>query len=209
MRISAVGFFALPLLLVVCPGMPQESEPSEVSIKISVPKQRFRLGERIPLSVEIHNSGTAPIYVGSHIMESQGGMVDFHLEVTNQRGDTSAFRTFGPPAPAAVEISKIEEENARAREDFSKNLSRAWVLIHPKCFYGAVLEISREEYAFLAKPGRYALQATYESKGFDYPSYLNPVARAPDMLSKLGYRSFRGELTSDKIWIEIAESQKQ
>jgi hypothetical protein len=122
-------------------------ERPEVRLTLSVPRNSFKLGEPIPVRLEIANEGQSDFLVGRALR--LGVYTDpsyIWIGVTDTAGKASPV--------TGISLYSITETDAGW-----------WIALAPKHFYGTEFNLDRGTHEFLKIPGRYRLEATYVSSG--------------------------------------------
>ncbi len=139
---------------------PGESN-SQISVRISTEKSRFRPGEDVPLRVEIWNEGNQDLYVCKEI-EADISNALARIDLTLYYG-TEAER---PTSTLVVDFPLSENE-----------LPEHWIAIPPQHFYGGRVVMSASSFEKLKMPGRYRIQGKYSSRGFRVEDINDPQRR--------------------------------
>ena len=169
-----------------------EETAGQLSIRLSLSKNTFRLGESIRVKVEISNDGKSTLFVARNIELDPGAIGFLELLVTDAKGNVS-------PRDVSTPVRKAADPG----ESTARAVSKAWVALSPAYSYGTTLRIEPDSYEFLRKPGRYRLQATYFSLGMAAPVYYNSLADKLEEIEKLPFGSWKGKTESNSVWIEI------
>ena len=140
--IISVGFY-IPTLR----EHPKQSAP-EVELSLSVPRTTFRIGESIPVRVEITNRGKDDFLVGRHLNDG----------------------AYTNPSHTSIILSDASTGGGPEVQDLSelltpKAVATWWLAIAPNHFYGVEIILHKSTNQLLNKPGRYLLRVEYASKG--------------------------------------------
>jgi hypothetical protein len=188
-RLQKVGFL---LTLVIGASISAQTLEPGLTVRLSVAKTKFSVGEPIYVTVKITNVGKQDIFVGRRIPINTDWIYSLVLSLQDQKGNASTMlwraRDPVPPDP---------------EESLASALAKAWVALPPGYSYSTAIEIDSETFAFLKKPGRYRLSGTYQSMGMDAPLYYNALLNRPEEMKKLPYRSWEGEVDTNSVWLEI------
>jgi hypothetical protein len=187
---------AMPLFGQVQSLFPKESPP-RISVHLSVAKKTFKLGEPIELRVEISNQSNDVLFVGREIALKDPWIYSLWLSVFDAKGQGSKQLVgWGEPFPVGLE------------ESFVDALVKGWIPLPPKYFYGTTVRLDEAGFYFLRKPGHYRIAGGYYSRGMDAPLHYNRLSLSPEEIEKLPYKSWKGEVEANSIWIEIVPRSK-
>jgi len=199
---AILGLFS-SLALLVCVRdcfshtLPEPKPPLE--LRLSLRMNTFRIGEPIEIDVRLVNKGNEPLFVGSGMPEIADWIYSLHLDVSDSRGNRCAQSIMLPPFVRAPD----------ADEGFTNSLVRRWLVLFPSYFYGTTTVLDMETVECLRKPGRYRIRAFYSSMGMDADLYYNPLASQPTEVAKLPFKSWKGTIESNPIWITVLGTRRR
>jgi hypothetical protein len=170
------------------------TEP-RISVRISTDRTRFRLGEDVPLRVEVWNDGQENLFIHKEISIASNALAK--IAPTVYRGTEKV----GPKFLIAADCFCSERSTYPPLAD---ELPRYWIAVPPQHFYGAVIVMRASEFG-LTTAGKYRVQAKYSSRGFLAQDINNPLAHYVLELKALPYQAWVGEVESNSIRISIAD----
>lgn len=169
-----------------------------ITVRLSVEKSRFHVGEAVPLRVELINTGKKRIFIGQEMPQIEDWIYSVHITVKDDAGRVSPQLVLGPPFVLPSD----------PKEDFSTAVIKKWTVLPPGYSYGSTLTIDGQSHSFLMKPGRYEIQATYVSMGMDSRMYYNRLSQSPEELARLPFKSWKGRVNSNCISIDVVRLEK-
>jgi len=181
----------LPILLLVLPQSTKgpnsdtnRAVPSGVEFRLSSGSSSRRAGQPpICLRAEFLNNAKTDFVVGKSLLPIINTSTYLTLEISDEKG--------------ALKGTQVMTVSGYAGPDIA-----SWTRIAPGHFYGIEIKLDVSEYPYLDEPGRYAIKATYVSKGGD--------ACALSRLSSLPAACpvWEGRIISNSIWIEVLPPPK-
>ena len=175
-------------------GAPLKRDDRALRLVIQALKPVYKLGEPIDLRVTIENTGKDTIFVGQ-IIQRMDWQFSIQMGLFDEQGNRSTELHWFHPFMQDYDPS----------EPFVNALVRSWLALPPGYSYGTIIQLHGSDFQFLKRPGRYRLEATYESYGMEEPLNYNRLAASPEDIKKLPYRSWRGKTSADPIVIIIEQ----
>ncbi len=197
MRRRTISFLLMSLTAIsasVAGEQPQskQDQKAEIAVSLAVTRNSFVVGETIEVRVEIRNAGDTSIFVGRELYLNTDWIHSLELSLEDESGNASGYmRRTRHPFPPDLEQS------------IATSLAKGWIALSPGHFYGTTVRIYPQSFEFLQKPGRYRLYGKYVSHGVDAPFYYNRLAYKVEAVSQLPYRFWKGEISTNSLWIEI------
>ena len=192
LRIFTCIFIVLDMVPIIGSAQSRSANP-EVSVQLSIGKNRFRIGEVIEVKLEIVNVGKTPFLIGNGILLNHSGPIS-HLDLTLKdahgaespkmlfNADSFGIRPAKPAAQAALD---------------------GWLLLRSNCSFGKTFILSEEVFSFLHKPGRYELSGVYLSRSIaDKEAYL-AVGLSDADVAAVNFPSWSGKLQTNTLEFEI------
>jgi len=191
------------LLFLIFSGAMSADEPSAaqgpqrklggIHVRLSVPKKAFRLGEAIPLRVEIYNAAGKTVIINREISRLLAAPACLALSVFDERGRRS---------PALENVASAVSPPAE-EEPEAWTFLKWWVVLDTEHFYGLTFEVDGEQFPFLTKPGRYRLVGTFTSIGGYPPSIVRRMSDSSQVPSKVPYPIWTGKVDTNSVWLEV------
>jgi hypothetical protein len=181
-------------------GQTNNSPRSEIAVRISVPKRTVTIGDVLHVEVRVSNNGEAATLVPNTVLTVRGGRATAFLEfeLTDMKGRVS--RDMSAIVVEDLEPIVPSDEHAAAK------LVGSWTLLHPGTSLLFDIPIDQSMYAFLGKPGKYTLSATYASNGISY--WHNRLGLSDDLLNSLPYKSWSGKVSTNEIALTVVSPNK-
>ncbi len=167
-------------------------EPAPISVKLVPVKSTFAAGEEVRIDVQILNIGKTDIFVGRKIPEIANWIYSLNVAVVDKHGNV---------LPQLV--GTLDVRPADPKEEFSRAVIRDWILLPPGYYIGTTIILDPNDYKGLDKPGQYEILAQYSSMGMDAPLYYNRLRLEPEKIGQLAYKSWKGQVESNSVWITI------
>lgn len=172
----------------------QSTSPgADLAVTLSIAKETFKIDETIEVRVEIYNKGKVPLFIGNEIPDYLDWIYDLRLILANERGEFSPVLTSAGPFILPFD----------PKESIAQALSADWMALRPGYFFGRTIRIDGSIFSFLKQPGRYRLMGIYKSDGMESPVQFNRLAASPKEIASLPYKSWKGEVKTNSIWITI------
>jgi len=203
MRVApSIMRFLLLLFSIWAPTVASPEPASEplppIAVRLYSAKATYRVGEAVTLRVEIVNQGLETLFIYGMVETVSGSISDLEVEVKDGRGRISPQERMGPP----FVLFKPDQDQV----GLESVLWQSWIALRPGYSYGTTVEIDGDSHEFLRQPGRYRITATYSSWGMEAPVYYSPLAKHPEEVAKLPFKSWKGSVRSNPIWIVIRPS---
>ncbi len=190
-----VGLSLLAFCVSLASAQPALNEPS-ISVRLSLTKKLFKVGERIPLKVEITNNGTGDVFVGRELLQIDNAIYHLKLSVESSQGRTP--ENFS---------GAVDSFSVGPRDGFSTALAKSWIALPPGYFYGTILFVDEQFADFLTKPGKYTVRGTYSSSGMRADVYFNDLLAYPEELERIPFPSWKGDIKTNSVSLEIAPAK--
>ena len=176
-------------------GQDRGSQSAQLNLRVKVEKRVFKLNQPIDVLVEIENVGKETLFIRKELLPTPASIASLQLTVSNEKGAVSpgVVMTVHPGRPADI------------KEDFHLSVAKNWLALAPGYLYGVHETLSQYTHKFLSKPGHYRIAAFYRSLGMEANVFYNRLALEPEKIGKLPYWSFKGDLTSNTISIQVVE----
>jgi len=194
--------FLLPLLLVGCPQIFAQTATSldsqHISVRLSCDDQRPRVGDKIPIKVELTNLGDKPLIFPNLISDSDrvDGHVELYLVDSNGRESPRMRRIADSLTPYPAE------------PDWKLMLGR-WLVLYPGYSLATSLYLSDSIFSFLKLPGKYKVTAEYSSGGLSSQENYRPMGLKANDAATLPFSSWTGKVRSNSIWLTVIPGQQR
>ena len=164
----------------------------EINVRLSAPQSTMTAGTPIHVEVRVLNSGSTPTLVANRVSPAGGGTAFMEFKLIDTQGRVSpATRMiadcFGP--------IKVSDENASAK------LLGSWAVLYPRTSLLFDIALDQSLLAFLGKPGKYKLSATYVSSGISYGR--GGLGLSADLLNSLPFPCWSGRLSTNEITLTV------
>jgi len=181
-------------------GSSPDKEGQRISVRISISRTRFQLGDDIPVHVEIWNEGERDLFVYKQVACFPSNAL--------AKIDLSFYRGKQVIRPRFSIASDSFSSERSTYPPLVNELPRYWIAVPPHHFYGG--EVVMEASWFrLKKPGRYRIQGKYSSRGFLAQDINNPLLHYAQELKQLPYEAWDGSVETNSVWIDVAGSTPQ
>jgi hypothetical protein len=187
----------LVLALSVAQAVANQRDSDELSVRLSLDKQRYEVGERIQVEVRVENQSDQALVVSNLISEvdNSEGYVAFKLIDAAGHGQPPQTRLIGDsfaPFPQ--------------KPDWRTVLGR-WLVLHPKDSIASHLELDQAMFPSLTEPGKYEISATYSSAGLSYGLNYGSLGLTAQDVASLPFRSWSGKVQSNSVWVTIVNGK--
>ena len=178
----------------------QDTEGTQIEVRITPQQKSIKIGERLQVRVEIWNVGSKPVFVERAIYELCGPIspLSFRLDL----GPPVKPQT-GPGHACAADCIYT------AKDSFAARIISRWTLLQPGSFYGKFVTLDPGSFPQLSTPGRWRLSGTYKSWGDLSSSHCFDAAPISDIeaqIKGLGFEAWQGEMDTNSVWIEVASA---
>jgi len=175
-------------------ALAEESQPT-ISVKISAGHSRFRVGQDIPMRVEICNRGEKDVFIAKEIDAIAGNAIaTISFTLSHNKG------VDGPATAVAVDTFGSKRSSY---PPLSGELEKYWIALPPNHFYGTEVVIKPSYFKRLSIPGTYQIRGKYSSRGFLAKDVNNPLLHYAEELKQLPYGAWVGEVETNSVQIEI------
>lgn len=167
----------------------QKRAAEDLEVRISPLKDVIAAGDTLSVRVEISNIGTQDLFICKqfHGVRLVFCNLDFSFD----------------PSVKAPRRAWAADTFPGEKESFANALVRNWVLIPPKHFYGAIIELNPGSYPELKTVGRYRVAGRYVSSGLLAPLYYNNLLGRSEEVAQLPGKSWQGEVDTNSIVVHV------
>ena len=123
------------------------AEASSLQLHLSAEQTRFRIGETIPLRIEIENLGTQDVFIANYT-DAPSSLL---LSIRDVSG-------------------KVYPDEEMSGSHIQSAFNEWWTRVSVLHFYGINQKINTTSHPFLTKQGKYRITAKYVSKGGKTPA---------------------------------------
>ena len=202
MEISRVLLLAVPGLMLAPYGVgnPQtrKDENNQIEVRISSKTKTIKVGETLELQVEIWNVGDKQLFIEKDIYQ------------LCSHSPLSLYLDLGPPLKSGSGQGCAADCMDHPKASFANRLVERWISLPVGHSYGTVVRMYPDAFPQLKTTGRWRLRGEYRSSG-DLSSSLcvfSPTPLDQQLIQKLPYKSWRGEVATNIIWVEVVRSGK-
>jgi hypothetical protein len=188
-KATRVFLFSICALLLSL-GQETQSPASErppLVVELSARKSTIYPGGLLRLGVTIRNSGNKDLFIERSI-DQQLDVFTLYLQYGSK---TETARTVG-----------VGDYFGTSRPPFPALLAQHWIALGPGKFYGGEVVMNPKDYPHLRVPGRYLVKGQYISGDF-------PLRGYDDEVSKLPFKTWKGRIETNSIWIEVTTKTKK
>jgi len=170
-------------------------DSNSLKITFAVPKKPYKVGEKIPLTIQFYNQSQNSILLTKQIpgVNVEGAPVSVNVSITDTLGRKSA-----------VAVETIHFAPGPRLSDATAMLDW-WVLLEPRQLYGTILNIDQSGFDSLKKPGRYKLRVKLISYGGYPPSIADRLANQEPKVLEVPYAVWSGTASWESPWLQIAD----
>jgi hypothetical protein len=183
---------------------PSQTRPElsndKVVVTIATEQARISPGQDVRLCIEIRNEGPHGIFIFNDvdvIPSNALATVDFTL----YKGKHAFKPTFRIIADS---FGAIRSEPPALIDELTRN----WIGLPPRHFYGGEIVIPASSFAQLSERGKYRIQGKYKARGFLAQDINNPLLAYSSDLKKLPYQAWAGEVETNSVWIVVGEKDE-
>ena len=192
-----VRLLAAFLLLAIGQVGIMSADSDGIAVRLSLGKQRFALGERLQVRVEVQNQRSETLIVSNVITEVDDRVGYVQFDLTDAKGHRQS-----PQLRVSELLGPVQKE-----PDWRLLLGR-WLVLYPQDSFTSQLDLDGETFPFLKRPGRYKLSATYSSAGLSYGVNYRSLGLKEQDVASLRFRSWSGKVRSNSVWITIGSGRK-
>ena len=192
--LAALGLVLAPYGI----GNPQarKEENSQIEVRISAKTKAIRVGETLELQVEIWNVGDKQFFIEKDIYQ------------LCSHSPLSLYLDLGPPLKPRPGQGCASDCMDDPKASFTNRLVEQWISLPVGHSYGTLVSMNPDVFPQLKTPGRWRLRGEYRSSG-DLSSSLcvfSPTPLDPQLIQKLPYTPWRGEIATNIVWVEVVGS---
>jgi hypothetical protein len=199
---DAIRFVPKDIAATVTGHQEQLDGDEHLEVRIVPLKNTIIAGETLQLRVEFWNKGNQDFFLCKEILEPSSGC---SLKLAFEpHGKGEAHGSAGDCVPWGMR--KNPDKNASA---FEKELSRRWVLLPPRHFYGTVIPLDRDSNNHeLEEPGTYRLSGRFASGGMLSTANCNDLVGYPEEVAQLPAGSWKGQVDTNTVVVRVVAKKK-
>lgn len=192
------------LLVFVIPPTPaarnnqDKSDEPNLAVRISLPKRTFRLGEIIPVHVELTNQGSKPFLISNFVSLGLGSQAHIEFELRDVRGQES------PMAMATADNFSV-----RTSLPPGAALLGSWLLLKPGYSIKTKVNLDHDIFSSLGKPGTYKLAGRYFANSLLYPPIYSKLGLTEEDVKSMPFECWSGNIATNTVDIEIVGTQRK
>lgn len=171
---------------------------TEISLRLSVTKASFVVGDSVAVVITLQNGGGAPLVVSNRMNTSSNnreGRVSF--EVTDSAGRRES----------AQKQWIADNLSAYPKEPDWRLLLGNWLILYPHDSFSTELSLDQDTFTSLGKPGVYTVTATYSSAGFSYPENYRRLGLTDQDAASEKTKAWAGSVRSNSIGVTLVAAR--